>query len=212
MKNSIYLLFELILLYICIPVSLLFGYPIYLKIGFITTGLSYILYVYFKMEKRQKNIPKKRNITLLSKQFLIPFLILIFLTTSFVYIKDSSKLFCMPLYQTGLWAFMIGVYTFFSVYPQEFVYRTFFFNRYEKLFKNKKLLIFTNAILFSLAHLFFKNIWVLVITFIGGLLFAYSFYKSRSLLQVSLEHALYGNWLFTVGLGQMFAFPGMDSC
>ncbi|MAK35391.1 MAG: CPBP family intramembrane metalloprotease, partial [Flavobacteriaceae bacterium] len=28
---------------------------------------------------------------------------------------------------------------------------------------------------------------------------------------VTIEHALYGNWLFTVGMGQMLAFPGMES-
>jgi hypothetical protein len=27
---------------------------------------------------------------------------------------------------------------------------------------------------------------------------------------VSIEHAIYGNWLFTVGMGQMLAFPGME--
>jgi hypothetical protein len=24
---------------------------------------------------------------------------------------------------------------------------------------------------------------------------------------VSIEHAIYGNWLFTVGMGEMLAFP-----
>jgi hypothetical protein len=27
-----------------------------------------------------------------------------------------------------------------------------------------------------------------------------------------MEHALYGNWLFTVGMGEMLAFPGAESC
>jgi membrane protease YdiL (CAAX protease family) len=69
-----------------------------------------------------------------------------------------------------------------------------------------------NAIVFSLAHIFFKNTLVLVLTFIGGLLFAYTFVKTKSTTLVSIEHALYGNWLFTVGMGEMLAFPGQEAC
>ena len=53
----------------------------------------------------------------------------------------------------------------FSVYPQELIYRTFYFHRYSSLFRNKTLFIFLNAILFSLAHLFFRNALVLILTF-----------------------------------------------
>ena len=79
-------------------------------------------------------------------------------------------------------------------------------------FRIKKILIFVNAILFSLAHMFFRNTLVLILTFVGGLLFAYTYFKTRSTLLASVEHAVYGNWLFTVGMGEMLAFPGMESC
>tara|TARA_R110000787_G_scaffold59922_9_gene135862 strand:+ start:1886 stop:2266 length:381 start_codon:yes stop_codon:yes gene_type:complete len=125
---------------------------------------------------------------------------------------DANKLFCVVLNKPLLWLAILGVYTILSVWPQEIIYRTFFFSRYEALFQNKKLLIFVNAILFSLAHLFFKNTLVIVLTFIGGLLFAYTYYKTKSTLLASIEHAIYGNWLFTVGMGEMLAFPGMESC
>jgi uncharacterized protein len=69
------------------------------------------------------------------------------------------------------------------------------------------LLIFINAIVFCLAHLFFKNTLVLALTFIGGLLFGMTFYKSKSTLFVTIEHAIYGCWLFTVGMGNMLGFP-----
>ena len=70
--------------------------------------------------------------------------------------------------------------------------------------------IFLNATLFSLAHIFFRNTLVLILTFLGGLLFAFTYHKSKSTLLVSIEHAIYGNWLFTVGMGEMLAFPGAD--
>ena len=101
----------------------------------------------------------------------------------------------------------VGVYSLFSVYPQELIYRTFFYERYEALVKNEDLFIFINAILFSLAHLFFKSGIVLLITFIGGLLFAYTYFKTKSTLLVTIEHAIYGSWLFTVGMGTMLGFP-----
>ena len=111
----------------------------------------------------------------------------------------------------GLFAFIVLIYTFLSVWPQEVIYRTFFIIRYADLFPSKGLLIFINAILFSLAHVFFRSTLVLVLTFLGGLLFAWTFLRFRSTILVSVEHALYGNWLFTVGMGQMLAFPGMES-
>ena len=39
---------------------------------------------------------------------------------------------------------------------------------------------------------------------IGGLLFANTYNKHRSLLLVSIEHGLYGNTLFFIGLGWYF--------
>jgi membrane protease YdiL (CAAX protease family) len=64
-----------------------------------------------------------------------------------------------------------------------------------------------NAIFFSLGHLFFKNTLVIVLTFLGGLLFAFTFNKTKSTLLVSIEHAIYGCWLFSVGMGSMLGFP-----
>jgi membrane protease YdiL (CAAX protease family) len=60
---------------------------------------------------------------------------------------------------------------------------------------------------FSLGHIFFKNALVMVLTFLGGILFALTFNKTKSTLLVSIEHAIYGSWLFTVGMGSMLGFP-----
>jgi len=99
------------------------------------------------------------------------------------------------------------LYSLFSVYPQELIYRTFFFQRYEGLFKSEVLFILVNAALFSLAHLFFRNALVMLLTFLGGILFALTFKKTKSTLLVSIEHSIYGCWLFTVGMGEMLGFP-----
>jgi membrane protease YdiL (CAAX protease family) len=61
-----------------------------------------------------------------------------------------------------------------------------------------------NAISFSLAHLFYSNWVALLLSFLGGYLFAWRYHRSQSLPLVSLEHALWGDFLFTVGLGWYF--------
>jgi membrane protease YdiL (CAAX protease family) len=106
-----------------------------------------------------------------------------------------------------MWLMLLFIYSFFSVYPQELIYRTFYFERYKDLFSNEKLFIFVNAVVFSLAHLFFRKPLVIILTFVGGILFALTFYKTKSTLLVSIEHAIYGCWLFTVGMGSMLGFP-----
>ena len=50
--------------------------------------------------------------------------------------------------------------------------------------------------------------WVAIVaTFLGGLVFAWRFQRSHSVLLATIEHGLYGNLFFTVGLGQ-FIFSG----
>ncbi len=96
------------------------------------------------------------------------------------------------------------LYPILSAFPQEIVYRSFFFKRYGNLFKNKKVLIFVNAFLFSFAHIIYLNPIVVIFTFIGGLLMAISYAQHQSLFKVSVEHGLYGNIVFSSGLGNYF--------
>ena len=105
------------------------------------------------------------------------------------------------------WALIMITYPLFSVVPQEIIYRAFFFHRYSSLFVHKRVSVVTNAVLFAFAHILFRN-WVAVIgSFVAGLLWATTYLKSRSLLVVSIEHALYGNFAFTLGIGYYFYAP-----
>jgi membrane protease YdiL (CAAX protease family) len=72
------------------------------------------------------------------------------------------------------------------------------------LFVRPRQMILFNALSFSLAHLFYGN-WVApVLSFAGGLLFAWRYQTSQSLPLVALEHALWGDYLFTIVLGWYF--------
>ncbi|MDP0492650.1 MAG: CPBP family intramembrane metalloprotease [Verrucomicrobiota bacterium JB023] len=127
--------------------------------------------------------------------------------TGMMMLHDPEKMFLVPRLDAGMWVTMILVYSFLSVYPQEFLYRLFFFARYQCLFRSVPLLITANAVVFSLAHLMFWNALVMGMTLVGGFLFAFTYQRTKSLLLVSLEHALYGSWIFTLGMGEMLAFP-----
>ena len=207
MKSYFYKLVELLVLFIILPVSALFDYPLIIKFFLGTTGFVYVIYVLLKVEKNKFKINPNLNWKRFWQLTLIKFSLIIIATTFYVWFVDNENLFIVILNKPLLWLLLLFVYSIFSVYPQELVYRTFFFQRYKDLFFNTGGLIMINAMLFSLAHLLFKNGLVILITFFGGLLFAFTYNRSKSTLLVSIEHAIYGSWLFTVGMGAMLGFP-----
>ena len=210
MKATRYLLAEFFIIFVLVPVSFAFPYSPVIKGAIGLIGLAYIIYILFKVEKISFKIKKGIRWNVFWKRVAVLFSVIAVTTAAFVYFDNPKNLFFVPINKPGLFVFILFVYTFLSVWQQEIIYRTFFFKRYEHLFKSKALLVFINAIVFSLAHIFFRNTLVMVLTFIGGILFALTYLKFRSTTLVSIEHALYGNWLFTVGMGQMLAFPGME--
>jgi uncharacterized protein len=104
----------------------------------------------------------------------------------------------------AFWAVVIVAYPVLSVYPQGLLYRAFFFERYAVLFPGKWGMIVASAAAFAFLHIIFRNSLAVALTFAGGILFAARYSETGSLATSSFEHALYGCWLFTVGLGQYF--------
>ena len=104
----------------------------------------------------------------------------------------------------GLWAAVMVLYPVLSVYPQGVIYRSFLMHRYTTLFPSQWAMVLVSALAFAWLHIIFRNPLAVVLTFGGGLLFAWRYQATGSLLTSSFEHALYGCWLFTVGLGQYF--------
>lgn len=106
--------------------------------------------------------------------------------------------------QPAFWAIVMIAYPVLSVYPQGILYRAFFFDRYATLFPQKWLMILASAAAFAFLHIIFRNWLAVGLTFGGGLLFAALYAETNSLAASGLMHALFGCWLFTVGLGQYF--------
>lgn len=121
------------------------------------------------------------------------------------YFLDPTRFLDLPRYSPGLWLALMVLYPLVSVTAQEIVYRVLFAHRYLKLFRgNFMLAMVTNAALFAFSHLIFESWVTIVVSFAGGLIFAYRYFTYRSFWGVCLEHALYGNLIFTVGLGRYF--------
>ncbi|NND51898.1 MAG: CPBP family intramembrane metalloprotease [Flavobacteriaceae bacterium] len=207
LRSTTFKLTEFFIIFILVPISFVLNYHIGIKLGIGLLGFLYVIYILLKVEKNKFRLAENLNWPKFWKRSLIHLTVIVIVTITYVWITDKSQLFNAMLDNSKLWVFILFFYSLFSVYPQELIYRTFFFQRYETLFKNKKLFLFLNAIVFSLAHIFFRNTLVMVLTFIGGILFALTFKRTRSTLQVSIEHAIYGCWLYTVGMGGMLGFP-----
>ncbi len=207
MKTVLYKGIELFIIFFLIPVSFVLKYAPWIKLAIGVMGFIYIVFVLLNVEHEKFRIAKNLNWRAFFKQTFFKLIAIVCITTVFVWFTNKEALFGVLLNKPKLWFFILFIYSFFSVYPQELIYRTFYFKRYHNIFKNKNLFVFVNAIVFSLGHIFFMNALVMVFTFLGGLLFAFTFYKTRSTLLVSIEHAIYGCWLFTVGMGDMLGFP-----
>ena len=118
-------------------------------------------------------------------------------------IRYCGRLFDLPADRPLLWAAVLLTYPL-SVYPQELVFRTFFFARYSLIFPRQDHMILASALSFGWAHIFYGHRLSMVLAFVGGLFFAATYARTRSLRLVFLEHTLYGSLLFTVGLGSFF--------
>ena len=104
----------------------------------------------------------------------------------------------------AFWAAVMAAYPVLSVYPQGVLYRAFLFDRYAAVFPGRWAMIVASAAAFAFLHIIFRNPLAPALTFAGGLLFAARYAETGSLATSCLEHALYGCWLFTLGLGQYF--------
>ena len=130
---------------------------------------------------------------------------LFFLISGFFYtiILDSNLLFNLPKNYFFLWVTVMLVYPFFSVLPQEIIFRVLFFERYSCLFKNQFLYLILNSIIFAYIHLVFQNFHAFFITLITSPVFAYA-YLNKSFKTCFLTHTIGGQLVFTYGLGKYF--------
>lgn len=105
-----------------------------------------------------------------------------------------------PLFLGMIWM----LYPWFSVLGQEILFRPLFFRRYGQLFPTETVAIVVNALVFALAHAFFERWLTVLMTFGGGLMFAWIYTRTKSFSAVFVLHWIAGGLIFTSGLGVYF--------
>ena len=132
------------------------------------------------------------------------FLIFSLLGLFYTFFVDKSLFLIFPKESPKVWLLVIILYPFFSVIPQEFIYRVFFFQRYKNILsKNLYLKYLINSLVFSYAHIVFQNYHAVIITALVSPIFHYS-YERKSFLTCILIHSIGGLIIFTYGLGKFF--------
>ena len=112
-----------------------------------------------------------------------------------------------PVSRPVSWALLMILYPPFAAYSQEIIFRSWFFHRYAVLFASSQVMVMMSALSFGLAHLFYGN-WVApVIASAGGVIFGYRYLRTNCLTAVALEHGLWGDFLFSIGIG-WFLYSG----
>ncbi|PQJ36235.1 hypothetical protein BSZ35_01995 [Salinibacter sp. 10B] len=115
--------------------------------------------------------------------------------------------FTFPRVHPEAWLLIVVTYPILSAYPQEIIFRAFFFHRYHALFPSRWGKITASALTFGFAHIVFANWLAPAMTVIMGLQFSLTYARTESTLQVAVEHGLWGLYAFTVGLG-WFVYSG----
>ena len=118
-------------------------------------------------------------------------------------IMNQENWFSMPRNSFYDWLMLLLLYPILSVMPQELIFRTYFFHRYKRIMPSKTVRIIISASVFALAHIVYANVLAVLLAFLGGLLFSYTYAQSRSTFACVIEHSLWGLWMFTLGLGDV---------
>lgn len=119
------------------------------------------------------------------------------------YVLQPDMLFSLWHRSHWFWLLIMVAYPIVSVVPQEIIFRRYLFTRFEGLMSPTALWL-VSGLGFGFAHIVFQN-WVApLLCAVGGLMFAQTYKRTRSLALVALEHALYGDFVFTIGLGHYF--------
>ncbi|WP_321468369.1 CPBP family intramembrane glutamic endopeptidase [Halarcobacter sp.] len=198
---SYYKFFEFLFIFICLP--LLFFYkilPPFFIIPILWILTFYIIYITsVGSSKVIFDKIEKSDLYYVLKRFFY-FACFLFI---FTYIFYEDRLFNFILEKPKVFIFVLFLYPILSVIPQELIFRKFFLFRYELIFR-KEALIILNALVFSFIHIIFQNYIAVLFSLVGGYIFMKTYIESKSFTLVCIEHSLYGNFIFTVGLGEFF--------
>jgi len=204
-KRTLALAIEFVLIFIGIPLIFYFEWVNLPKIPTLVFLTTFCIVALLKDERFDRStLWNYRSARAAIPKTVIRFLLVAIALTAFTYSFFPDLLFFFPKTRPLIWVIVMVFYPLLSALPQEIIYRVFLFHRYGALLKTRILSVLTSAAVFAMLHIMYDNGLAVVLSLLGGLLFSLTFQASKSLFLVSLEHALYGSYIFTVGLGHFF--------
>ncbi|MGZ2368590.1 CPBP family intramembrane glutamic endopeptidase [Ancylomarina sp. YFZ004] len=204
--SKLYLWSEFVAIFFVVPLLYFFELiPIHKSIPLVVVFIYCLVVMYNKKNISRRIFRIKSFLSL--KEVAVKSLFLLVISSLWVYIFREDVFFHLPLNNFWFWIFLVLTYPIWSAFTQEFIYRFFFYQRYRILFDSILVMIFVNALCFSMAHIIFRNWVALVFTFVGSIVFSLTYIRSKSLNVVFIEHSIYGNIFFTNGFGIFFYLP-----
>ncbi len=205
MLRLLFLALEFVFLFVGVPLLVFYRVIPNLPIPYLLLAA----FVAFLILRRDPSFDSARLISVRGVSANLPMLLLrdaIFLALLGLAVRlfAPQLLFSFVKRAPALWALIMLLYPLVSVYPQELLYRAFFFHRYQALFGSGWTMLVASALAFGFVHIIFGNWLAVGLCTIGGLLFAFTYHSSGSMLLTCIDHALFGNFIFTIGLGQFF--------
>ena len=205
LDKRIYLATEFVLLFFGIPTLIFLDQDFIRPSIFILPVLVFI----FLLLRRNTDFKWRELITWSVPRHTLYVSALIILVSAllmlgYVWMFERENLFNLPRANIWIYLALCIFYPVFSAYGQEIIYRTFLARRYSAIFHRSWQFVLASAVSFSFLHIVYYDPVSMILTFIGGLYFAWIYWQTRSVLFTSVLHGIFGIMIFGVGLGQYF--------
>ena len=210
-RSRPFLIIEFILLCLAVPSVIIFGHHAPLMFKFLWGATLYCFIVYrLCLHEGWRDLWRWDQVTWPHmRPILLRWIVACIGMVVFVHFYNPSSMFSLIKDRPEIIPWILLLYPVISALPQEFIFCNYFFRRYKTFFGGGWPMIIASAAVFAWVHCLYINPVAPVLSFAGGIIFAMTFKKHRSLALVTIEHALYGNALFLIGLGQYFYSGGV---
>lgn len=192
MKNK-FLLSFILLIYILIPILILFNEYLFKIKFYLLTGISLLVYLLMKLFRilnKDLGISKDNLLKSIKRNVLLVIISVIVIVV--------FKLLNIDKYNPTetIWFYLF--YILISCPIQEFLYRGIF-GYFEKVFNKKYIWIILSSLCYSFVHIIYKDVLTCFLTFIIGVIWYLIYRKDYNLVGVSLSHMVLG--ILTISLG-----------
>lgn len=214
-RSKAYTAFEFIILCLLLPTYIWITNSGHMMFAFLWAAFAYTAVIWWRIKHSHtwESIKQEWNASAITwhnmKWVLFRWCIATFAICLFTWFYETERFLFIPREAPYIIPFLVLAYPILSALPQEFIFCSFFMKRYGRFLQSDWIRIIASALVFGYAHMLFLNWIAPVFSFVGGLVFAHTYIKTRSLALVTLEHSLYGNSIFIAGIGFYFYSGGI---